>query len=340
MNFYTDHYYSNIGVPQGDPISPILFNLFISDLPSHLRHTGVLLNGVSVPYIQYADDLCILGESPEDLQRGLNDLANYCRLNHIEINIAKTKVVAFHRGRLPHCEFFLDNQPLEMLNNFNYLGFNFSVQLSFSQHASVITSKARSKCGLLCSTVPLKNLPLSLVLQLFDIFILPTFTYGLSMWLSSCSASALNAVDATYTKFLKRYLQVPTHSHNSITHLLTSTTPLSARLKFMAPNMTGALRFPRELHGYNLSFLAAPASATPPVLDVEQVPTWFWLSRTFHSLPTNSKTRRSLCRELFDSDHFRLCGTTTFHTNPSSTCICTFCGGHAHIYHLRFCDSQ
>ena len=77
-NSYSENYTSNVGVPQGDPIFPILFNLFISDLPSHLGHTGITLNNLRVPYIQYADDLCILGETPEDLQRGLDGLANYC----------------------------------------------------------------------------------------------------------------------------------------------------------------------------------------------------------------------------------------------------------------------
>ena len=95
-NFYTDSFISNIGVPQGDPISPILFNLFISDLPSALHHNGIWFHGVNVRYIQYADDLCILGDTEEDLQNGLNHLQSYCSTNIIEINVAKTKIQIFH----------------------------------------------------------------------------------------------------------------------------------------------------------------------------------------------------------------------------------------------------
>jgi len=39
-DFLSAPFYTNIGVPQGDPISPVLFNLFIADLPSSLQHTG------------------------------------------------------------------------------------------------------------------------------------------------------------------------------------------------------------------------------------------------------------------------------------------------------------
>jgi len=74
-DFFTHHYTSNVGVPQGDPISPILFNLFIHDLPSNLHNKGADLHGIKVHYIQYADDLCIIGESEEDLQRGLINLS-------------------------------------------------------------------------------------------------------------------------------------------------------------------------------------------------------------------------------------------------------------------------
>ena len=213
--------------PRYTLVITILFNLFISDLPSYLGHMGTSLNGVKIPYIQYADDLCILGESAEDLQHGLDGLAAYCAENHLEINVSKMKIQIFHMGRLPQHEFQLNGQAVEIVSNFCYLGFNFSVQISFSQHAHIINSKARAKCGALLASLPLSNLPLPLILQLFDVFVLPTFTYGLPMWLSNCSASSLQAVDATFSKYLKRYLQVPLHSNNSITHFLS---PLNSNI--------------------------------------------------------------------------------------------------------------
>ena len=60
-----------------------------------LHHNGIELNGVRVHYIQYADDLCIIAESEEDLQRGLDNLNRYCHEHIIEVNVSKTKVQIF-----------------------------------------------------------------------------------------------------------------------------------------------------------------------------------------------------------------------------------------------------
>jgi hypothetical protein len=341
-DFLSAPFYTNIGVPQGDPISPVLFSLFITDLPSSLQHTGVFLHNVCIPYIQYADDLCILGDSPADLQLALDNLQEYCAVNKIDINVSKTKVQVFHRGRLPATHFTLNGQDVEMVNDFVYLGFNFSVQLSFSQHVKNITAKARSKCGLLFAQLPLQHLPLATVIDLFDVFILPSFTYGLPLWINNSSTSSMQGVDATLTKYLKRYLQVPTHSNNATVHFLTSTIPLSKRLQSSAPNHIHNLCFPNALNGHKLTFISTqhiPANAYQAATteNLERIPTTFWLSRSYKALPSNQRARRSLCRELLDSDHLSICSTTTFHTSPSQSCRCTVCGSHAHTYHIRDC---
>ena len=336
-DFYCNHFSSNVGVPQGDPISPILFNLFISDLPTSLLNHGAKLHGVRVPYIQYADDLCIIGESAEDLQLGLDCLSQYCKENYIEVNVTKTKVQVFHRGRLPACTFELDGRTLELVNDFTYLGFGFSTQLSFSKHVNTINTKARAKCGLLFARLPILELPLSIVLKLFSIFILPIYHYGLPLWLSNCSSSSIQAVNATYTKFLKRYLLLPSHSNNASVHFLTSTTPLSMNLKRAAPNIIGSLSFPSILHGHQLSFFPQPEEGNQSisVIDiVKDIPTPFWLSRMPWTIPYNSKQRKKLLREIFDSDHYKICKTTTFHPNPTQSCVCIHCGESAHTYHF------
>ena len=137
----------------------------------------------------------------------------------------------------------------------------------------------------------------------------------------------------------QRYLQVPLHSNNNIVHFLTSSTPLSLKLKTMAPTATGGLTYPPNLDGHKLTFLGNLPTPDPSVSTIEAIPTWFWLSRSFTALPTNQKSRRSLCRELLDSDHHHLCKTTTFHPTPTSNCTCIYCGDTAHFYHVRFCES-
>ena len=341
-NLFSNHYSSNVGVPQGDPISPILFNLFIQDLPSSLSHNGIDFNGIKVAYIQYADDLCILGDSKEDLQQALNDLSEYCRINYIEVNVSKTKVQIFHRGRLPACSFSLDGRNIEIVNNFTYLGFGFSTQLSFSGHANNINVKARAKCGLLFTKLPILDLPLPLVLELFSIFILPIYNYGLPLWLSNCSSSSLQAIDSTFTKFLKRYLLIPPHSNNASIHLITSTVPLSKRLMRAAPSAIGALSFPPILHGTRLSFLPDPSQELNRKNDylevLKAIPSTFWLSRMPSTIPVYRRSRKILMRDILDLDHYTFCQTTKFHPHSLPSCLCIHCNEHAHHFHSRYCQ--
>ena len=152
----------------------------------------------------------------------------------------------------------------------------------------------------------------------------------------------MQGVDATLTKYLKRYLQIPTYSNNDTVHFLTSTIPLSKRLKSSAHSHIKNLCFPNALHGHKLSFLSTQQipsndyqAATTEIL--ERIPTTFWLSRSYKALPSNQRARRALCRELLDSDHLSICSMTTFHTSPTPSCRCTVCGSHAHTYHIRDC---
>ena len=234
------------------------------------------------------------------LQRGLNNLNQYCLENFIEVNVSKSKVQVFHRGHLPTCAFELNGRPIERVNDFVYLGFNFSTQLSFTKHAQNITSKARSKCGLLFARLPISNLPLNLVIDLFSIFILPIFLYGLPLWFENCSTASLQSIDATLTKYLKRYLLVPAHSNNATIHFLTSTLPLSKNLRRAAPNAIRSLTFPSILHGHRLSFFpnsSQELNDTDDRLEIlERSPSTFWLSRIPFSIPLYPQARKRLFR--------------------------------------------
>lgn len=98
--YRTDWFDVNIGLKQGCLLSPILFNVYLNDLANLLEHSGngVMVNGVNINCLFYADDLVLIGESEEDLQGLLNVLSQWCNTNGLNINTDKTKVVHF---RLP-----------------------------------------------------------------------------------------------------------------------------------------------------------------------------------------------------------------------------------------------
>ena len=108
---------SNVGLRQGKNLSPVLFSLFLNDLKGFLTSNNV--QGLKLPFalaqdvclqdidnklylflLSYADDTIVLAECPEDLQRALDILKIYCEFWGLDINVRKTKVMIFSRGKI------------------------------------------------------------------------------------------------------------------------------------------------------------------------------------------------------------------------------------------------
>ena len=181
-------------------------------------------------------------------------------------------------------------------------------------------------------------LPLNLVLEAFSVYVTPIFHYGLPMWIKKCSNSSMLALDALFTKFLKRYSHLPQWTNNATLHFVTQTEPFSTQLKNRAFHLTSGLSFPSCMSGISLSFLSMEnGHVTEKFNPIPEIPSSFWLSKMFMSLPANSFYRKKICKELFDTSHRETCMTQKFHTSPVETCVCSVCGEHAHPYHHRFC---
>ena len=72
---------SQCGVKQGDPLSPLLFGLFIDEFEQWLKDesptTGVELGSRMLQMLPYADDLVLLARCPKALQQQLDVLHEF-----------------------------------------------------------------------------------------------------------------------------------------------------------------------------------------------------------------------------------------------------------------------
>ena len=92
---------TNKGLKQGDNLSPQLFNIYINDLPQTIEegvtHPIQLLD-TKLNSLMWADDIILLSETKEGLQKSINNLQNYCMKWKLDINLKKTKILIFNKS--------------------------------------------------------------------------------------------------------------------------------------------------------------------------------------------------------------------------------------------------
>ena len=159
------------GVPQGSVLGPLLFLIYINDLP------GIVLNFTSRINL-FADDVLLYHviTSAADysiLQDMICRIEQWSSTNYLYLHPSKCKYMTVSRKKSPS----LPTEPLQLLGNelervdcYRYLGVLLTSDLSWSPHVTNICTKARRVLGLLyrrfygsTSQDSLKQLYLSLV---------------------------------------------------------------------------------------------------------------------------------------------------------------------------------
>ena len=140
------------GVPQGSILGPLLFLMFINDLPLYTDSANTDF---------YADDttLYVIGKSLETIQRNLqvslDCLAKWCRCNGMLINTSKTKamLITTHQKRTSltndQLSLQLNNDKLNMIMNDKVLGIIIDNNLTWSQHVDKVCKKITTNLWLL-----------------------------------------------------------------------------------------------------------------------------------------------------------------------------------------------
>lgn len=188
------------GVPQGSCLSPILFNIFIRDIPKCC----------SADVIQFADDITesehheSLDVLVTRLQDSFKDIKNFCTNKGLCINDDKTQFIIFKsaskRIRVDPT-LTIENVKLEPLINVKLLGVTLDRHLTFGSHIHNVVVKCRGLLGLL-RRVSLE-LPKKLLL-LFTGLIRPHLEYA-SAILDSASVTNKTKLD-TIQKIASRII--------------------------------------------------------------------------------------------------------------------------------------
>ena len=204
------------GVRQGENLSPILFAVYLNDFQDTLSNHFQGLNTISSEISEeietliklytllYADDTIIMAETAEKLQKTLNALHDYCHMWDLKVNINKTKIIIFSRGKVrKHPKFYLNSTEIEVVEDYTYLGVVFNYNGSFKKAIEKQIAQARKALFSLLQKAKILKLPIDLICDLFDKTVLPVLIYGCEVW----GFTDISDVEIFYRKFLRNLLK-------------------------------------------------------------------------------------------------------------------------------------
>lgn len=214
----TDFFPCEIGVRQGEKLSPFLFALYLNDLENFLDEHNVSnlshLNEMSMQHIEmyiklflllYADDTVIFAESEQKLQNALNCFEEYCKLWKLSVNVSKTKIVIFCKRKSQRVyEFKLFNEIVQLSDTYTYLGLIFNYTGTFCKGRDKLVEQSQKALYALYQKINNFPIPIDLQLKLFDALIVPILTYSSEIW----GFEKLETVEKIHLQFCKKILGV------------------------------------------------------------------------------------------------------------------------------------
>ena len=212
-NRHTDWFSVYSGVLQGDNLAPTLFAIYENDVTTciNLLNVGVPFSETdSISILLYADDIVLMAQNAEDLQKMMNALHELTIKWRLSVNTENTQVmhVRKHQTRRTDYTFRLGDNLLRFTETYRYLGLDINEFIHFSHCASVLHDAGSRALGVLISTHTSKGLDFTVYEKIFKSTVVPVMDYSAGLW----GYKQFDSHDKLQLKAIRTFLGVGKHT--------------------------------------------------------------------------------------------------------------------------------
>ena len=194
-DIYSEYLPVTSGVPQGSVLGPLLFLLYINDLPNAVDYCSVKM---------YADDTKLYAVCKNDadvnrIQRDLSKVHEWFQTWQLNLAVEKCEGISFKK-ETDHI-FSIDDAPIPKSTKLKDLGVWVSNDLKFSHHCTIVAKKAHQRCNLIFRTFLCRD-P-EFLINMFNIYVRPLLEYCVPVYMPM-SVGDIYCIERVQRRFTKR----------------------------------------------------------------------------------------------------------------------------------------